>query len=235
MRYLQTGEDGHYAFIHLLLRDTLVYGFSLPRLRNVTFYTSQFTPNPALAIGAIKDKRAFEPLVMLLCDPTGRWLREEAVRGLGRLGDVRALPYLAISLADVTDNLQYSSAVALGDIKHELAILPLIVAMSDVDNLVRNAASLAITRIGKPAVKPLIYALSHPNKYLRTRIAYALGQIGDPQAVSPLTRLLDDKSNLYRFGDDRVCDYVAKALEYIATPEALAAVNKWRAEGSGRE
>jgi hypothetical protein len=70
LHYLKPFEEIYYAFVHMLLRDTLIFEFSLPHLHNHSLYSWGDEPNPAIALGSIRDQRAFEPIFKLVEDIT---------------------------------------------------------------------------------------------------------------------------------------------------------------------
>lgn len=86
------------------------------------------------------------------------------------------------------------------------------------DWTMREAAAVALSRIGEPAVPALIDALRSPNPEMRMQAADTLARIGPgaSQAVPSLTELLDDE-------DVRVRKSAARALGQIG-PKAAEAV-----------
>ena len=101
-------------------------------------------------------------------------------------------------------------------------------ALSDPEKFVRLAAIDALGKIKEQgAVKPLMTTLRDADPDIRWFSAHALGQIAHDEAIPDLILCLDDKANL-SWDPKRVCDVAAEALECIATPEAIAAVAKWR-------
>lgn len=85
----------------------------------------------------------------------------------------------------------------------------------------RVNALVTLIRIGLPAVPKLVEALQHhADINVRWYAAYALGLIGDTSAIAALSAALDD--NIY------VSHNAHRALEMIGTPEARAALDRWR-------
>jgi HEAT repeat protein len=89
------------------------------------------------------------------------------------------------------------AAIELGEIGDSRAVEPLIKALGDKDEYVREAATKALGMIADVrAVEPLIEVLwdedqlVHPSEYVRYYAAEALGNIGDTRAVEPLIKLL---------------------------------------------
>ncbi|MBL8161867.1 MAG: HEAT repeat domain-containing protein, partial [Anaerolineae bacterium] len=219
LHYLQQSSEG-LGFIHLRLRDTLVYDYSLPRLRQHDLYTETYEPNPATALGAIRDGRAFDALLGLIQNAAiDSMLRACAANGLIRLGDTRAVEPLISALADANVGVRLGAAFVLGSLGDARAVQPLIRALADADEDVRRIAADALGQLGDArAVEPLIRALADADEDVRRRAADALGMIGTP-AVEPLITALADE-------DVYVCRSAADALRMIGTPavEPLIAV-----------
>jgi len=259
LQYLQYREDGTYGFIHLLLRDTLVYGFSLPHIRADWLYTDWREPSPALALGAIQDWRSFMPLRKLAEDriiPSVQRLC--VIDGLVRLGDPRVVEALINVLLDNDWTIRSRAAHALGIVGDHRAVEPLMRTLADGEAYVRSSAADALGKLGDPAVEPLTRSLMDSNSNVRSGAADALGKLGDHRAVEPLVRALADREANVRFfaakalgelgnplavkplirtladPDLRIHYIVARALHRIGTQEALAAVANWRARGGDK-
>ena len=80
---------------------------------------------------------------------------------------------------------------------------------------VRDAAGVALTRMGEAAVAPLLARLDGPDVELRLAAASVLGAIGDRRAVVPLAARLADP-------DPNVRAVAAESLGKIGGPEAGA-------------
>jgi len=74
----------------------------------------------------------------------------------------------------------------------QMAVEPLVVALTDEDEQVSNGASAALRRIREPSVQPLIASLAHANDKLRTEVIYLLGLIGGDEVLRALLSLLED-------------------------------------------
>jgi HEAT repeat protein len=101
----------------------------------------------------------------------------------------------------------------------------LIAALRDDDEDIRIMAAVDLMQIGEPAVEPLLAVLRDADAVGRSCAASILGQIGDARAVELLATALYDL-------DVNVCRSAAYALHKIGTPEALAAIEQWRASSS---
>jgi HEAT repeat protein len=196
----------------------------------------------AASLGQIKDATAVEPLIATLKD-TNASVRQMSTYALGQIADPRAVDALIIALKDNDCNVRASAAIALGEVGDSRAVSPLIAALQDRDaearsdaavsrfnrialgTIIANAelsntqspASVALTRIGAPAISPLVAALRDGNPDLRAGAAVTLGYIKDARAVEPLIEAL-------KGSDADLARRAAVALGTIGTA-AAAAVN----------
>jgi HEAT repeat protein len=115
-------------------------------------------------------------------------------------------------LNDRSATARQEAAEALGKMgaPAKPAIAPLIAALGDSDEVVREAAAAALSAFGKEAVSPLADALKHKEAAVRRGAADALGDIGSTAktAVPALRDALQDK-------DAEVRKAVAEALTRI--------------------
>ena len=82
-------------------------------------------------------------------------------------------------------------AQALGRIKDESAVEPLIEFLTQEDSDLRLNAAMALGKIGdRRAVVRLIILLGDENWYVRWHAAEALGNIRDERAVDPLIKVV---------------------------------------------
>jgi HEAT repeat protein len=176
---------------------------------------------------------AVEPLVAALQDPEAR---PAAIKALGEIGDARALePLLAVmkegdrrlrkDTAAVLDKLGWQpdesvAGAAYWVVKREWdkcveigtpAVEPLVAALADGDEDVREAASKALAKIGEPAVEPLVAALKHEHWSAREAAANALGGIADARALEPLVETLQDESRSVRWSAARALGKIGDA------------------------
>ena len=108
-------------------------------------------------------------------------VRKGAVDTLGKIGDARAVEPLIQALKDgVRESPEMDSKLtAMEQINRWREFL--------------RGISIALAKIGEPAVKPLIQTLKEEDEMVRRKVADALGEIGDTRAVEPLTQSLTDK------------------------------------------
>lgn len=89
-----------------------------------------------------------------------------------------------------------TAAEALGELKSQNAIEPLITLLQDNEPQVQIAAIQALGKLGNlQAVQPLLTLLQGNNPDLQNQVVCALGDIGDPRAVEPLIDILEFKRN----------------------------------------
>jgi HEAT repeat protein len=120
-----------------------------------------------------------------------------------------AVNALILALKDNDDEVRKTAAEILGDIEDPRAVVPLIQALGD-RNLysVSYNASLALSKIGKPAIDELCVAIKDSNADVRWRAVQTLGNIGDVRALEPLIISLKDE-------DKTVREWAAEALGKI--------------------
>lgn len=163
------------------------------------------------------------------------WMvRRKAVRELANVELSTALPKLINKLEQDEDSQVRLAAVqVLGGIDNEVVTEGLITALGDSDALVCDAATQALAAQGKKVVGALITALTNSNVNVRGGAVEALAKIGDKSAVQPLTALLTDIAQPW-LAEHRICDLAGRALLSIGTPDARAAVKKWRETPLGK-
>lgn len=115
----------------------------------------------AADIGKLRDKRAFDALIMALSDQNAG-VRNNAAFALGEIGAIEAVPHLiSILKKDTEDWVRKSAAKALGILGSHAAIKPLVEALNDVSLVVRKNVIRSLGKIGGPeAVQALARAAS---------------------------------------------------------------------------
>jgi len=98
----------------------------------------------------------------------------------------------------------------------ELALNPLLRALSDSDSSIRRNAAYALGKMkNKKTVEPLIGIMNKDSDWnVRCNAATALGLIGDKRAVEPLLRVLEDK-------DEHLPRHAIEALGWIRDERAV--------------
>lgn len=163
LRVLAVGETGTLRFVHLLLRDALVYWAALGSIRNDP--DADVRRQAAWVLGEIADPRAVEALITALrSDLRGR-VRGSAAQALGEVADSRAVDPLIVALTDLTVLVRSSAAYSLGKLADLRAVEPLITALrSDPDALVRLRAAGALGRINTPEARAALEAWQKEQK-----------------------------------------------------------------------
>jgi HEAT repeat protein len=154
-------------------------------------------PDPEKRIAAIEalvleQDTASVPLIVELLKDSVTEVRRTAARGLGPIGDLRAVEPLAEFYGVEED------ATAAG------------------------AAQKSLVNLGAASVDPLVRLLRSIRPDVRSGAAYALGRIGSANAVDPLIRLLGDREvkvrrgavfALRQIGDSRGLEAVARLVD----------------------
>jgi len=124
------------------------------------------------------------PTLLALLDRDSAWIRSGALSVLGK-------------------NLRPEDAGR--------ALLPLLAALQDPDDVVRNNALGALGRLRDPrAFDPLVRLLVDPFPRIRIRAALALGELEDPRAVPALIPLLEDPSKPVVRAAERALEQITK-------------------------
>ena len=154
----------------------------------------------------------------------GSWAYESAkdIRALGKLRDPRSIGVLLKALKTRREGPDKLAAaeelVKFGD----AAVKPLVsvlghrsVQIQDGSTArVRDYASEALAKIGKPAFVQVVAALKSEKPSVGAAAALTLGRMGDSRAVKPLLAALGDKGDLRRVA-------AATALGKLADPVAV--------------
>ena len=144
--------------------------------------------------------------------------REYAAAILGNIGDERAVaPLMEMLKSGKTP--RYIYAWALGKLKAEAAIAPLITALGEKNDALQKEATRALIGIGAPAVPALVKGLESPVADVRKYSARALSIIEDKRAEGPLDARLSDE-------DPDVAAAAALALGTAGTEKSIPALIK---------
>jgi HEAT repeat protein len=217
----------------------------------------QVRKQAAIALGQIGGTHAIEALVEAIRDS---WVREAAVVALVKIG-APAVEALSLSLNDNLSLVRINAAKALGQIKDERAIDPLITLLKDTDLGVRIEAAQALEKlgwqpgrdengavywaglqrwercveIGSPALEALLTMLSGSNDWqLRIKVINALGQIGDQGAVEALTAILKQNDwNLSQAAATALGQIGSHLAEFSLRPRIVEALIAALKEGRG--
>lgn len=179
------------------------------------------------ALGLIKDKRAFEPLLIGLEDKDS-FVRKRTAEALGRIGDLRALPYLINLLKDDDEFVKIYAIIALGDLKDIRAIRLL------EDLLLMKTSSISIKEFIKEAIDSIKTSDSYMEhikglqKELKTKMKMDEGK--PEYKIADIKKILEiklDKSKLEKSGrvggvkqkKFSICPYCGHKLIFKETPK----------------
>ncbi|MHA1341978.1 MAG: HEAT repeat domain-containing protein [Promethearchaeota archaeon] len=171
------------------IRDPIAIDALTKALYDSDYYVRQ---SAAWALGKIGDRQAVKPLLNLIKDGGAKIYTSS--------GDATNVN---VSMDNMTDilieegmkyhDVQIRAIQALGELKDETAIQPLINEFNDDEPQIRCAIALSLGKIGnKKAVPALINKLNDRWWYVRRDCAIALGKIGDLSALDALIEKLDD-------------------------------------------
>jgi HEAT repeat protein len=126
-----------------------------------------------MALGKIRDERVLDPLMLQLRSDE---FKDDATNALVELGEP-ALERLVKALKDKDETVRKQAVLALGRIKHNGAVDPLIEMLADADWFTRLTAAAALEAIGDPrgrdAIKPLT---KDPDMVVRMRVERILAK-----------------------------------------------------------
>lgn len=192
---------------------------------------SSNTASPALAraqqiiaLSNSKEPDAPAKLKQALADENW-YVRGEAARALGRLGDKSSGALLLPLLQDENWFVRIAALEAIAAVGTSSDAPPLREALGSPDEYVRARAAATSTAAGNSAVDSLIKALSDKEPLVRRAAAQALGELKATPAVDALSELLKDEDQsirktsaiaLGRIGDKRA----AGAVETAASSNA---------------
>lgn len=174
-------------------------------------------------LGALRDERCIEFLLDTIKQGHEVTLTS-AIEALGRIVSNPTIPkeardgavcFLIDLLKHKDDFVKTSVARALGVIRSEEAIEPLLQLFTDEAVTVRNSAMEALCMIGGVDIEDcLIKILGHRNLYIRRRAIVSLGLVGSPTAIMALVEALPRETTLGRRG-------IFDALKAIGVEQAL--------------
>lgn len=150
----------------------------------------------AVALGQ-QGKNGFALLIELLAasEPDVRFW---AVRGLWANGSPEAVTLLIQVLSDQEEMVRSGTALALGELKAEPAVMELAHLLATDPTESGSHAADALAKIGPPAAPVLIELLSHEQPRVRVRAAKALVPLESKAAIPALFHALDDDSYMVR-------------------------------------
>ena len=149
------------------------------------------------ALGAYKDRQAFDLLVEILRDPDeSKSIRAAAASSLGGLLDKRASEPLFVALEDKNAEVRAQAAKALGEIKEAKAVDKLMARVQDSfeDASVRAESITALGKIEDGRAEDLLIGvLDTETGDLYKRAIDALGKLKGRKAIPKLIEILEDR------------------------------------------
>lgn len=146
------------------------------------------SPDRIPDIDKLKEKRKVKNLIKALTFQDDNWVRINAARALGEIGDSRAVIPLIAALDDET-LVRDAAAKALYEIAGSSAVEPLLEALKDNRESKSKKVIWILGKIGDPrTVEPIIAALDrqYVDIYMYYTIIGALEELGDLRAIEPL-------------------------------------------------
>jgi HEAT repeat protein len=152
-------------------------------------------------------------------------VREQAAKELGKAREAGAVDAL-ISVLQYDDvwSVRKSAAWALGEIRDDRALVPLMRAMSHKDWIIRFKVAEALGKLGdRRAAALLTEALQDENSRVYGEAIWALGEIGAERAVDPLIQAMGNElpairmntaEALGKIGDSRAIDSLIQMLAH---------------------
>lgn len=209
-----------------------------PRDKNANLTNEEI----ATALGALKDKRAVQPLIELADKSKAEYPRVKAVRALGEIGDPAAVDILTkLALEHDEAYMRKNAVLALGDIGDAKATDALIQMMFVEHRGVSfyREASFAIFKLGPVASDALIVTLEGKNeavnKYfektggvkdtaVKAKTSEVLGDLREKKALALITAAFDAAAK----SQDAIVGFkTATALGALGDPASVAVLKPY--------
>jgi HEAT repeat protein len=145
-----------------------------------------------------------------------------------------AAPFLEPLTRDADWAVRAAAVAALGRLGGADAGRTLLAALRDADYKVRAAAAVAVGGLGDPSSGPVLAArlAEEDEPEAACALAAALGALRERQAVSILADLAQSVSGVFQRRAVVVRLAAVRALGAIGTPEARAALERYRDDGT---
>lgn len=166
--------------------------------------------------------RAAVPELCVLVGHSEWMAREQAVIGLGELGDESVVEVLAPLLDDPADWMRQRAADALGKIRGDAALAVLWAQLEHRRFPRIGYVASALARFTPEIIPRLCLAATSDNPDVRYWAAVALGSTGDDRAVATLQRLMADDQGATVF-DGQVSVAAKKGLRTLRRIQAVVA------------
>lgn len=176
-----------------------------------------------LNIDEMKTKRDFEGLFKSLGDKRNAYIRRDAAKALGDMGDAMAMERLISALKDPSRDVRDAVAEAIGKMGGDPRAVETVAGnLKSGKTIEREEAVVALGKIKhKSGVEHLLPALKDQDCFVRQSAAAALGEIGDPGAIEPLTQVLKDEDRDVRRAAVASLGEIGTAAAVVALIAAL--------------
>lgn len=154
------------------------------------------------ALGKIRDPRAVRPLLLAAARKGKMFESHVAIRDISKalmsIGKSSLQPALG-ALRHQHPRVRVAAAATLARLHDRRAIRPLIRALTDSDQKVREWAKVALGQFGRAAIRPLMVALRKHDLHVKGwreevgQTAWALAEVGSPAVPALMRALLDPK------------------------------------------
>jgi len=122
----------------------------------------------------------------------------EAVKALGKIGK-SSVEFLLTALKDSNSEVVIMAIKALGTIRDNKSIKPLVLFLNNKNKRIRLEAANSLSRFNNPWITDyLLTTLKNKNPSVRSTALYALGKLKNPAAVPSLLALLNDTDRSIR-------------------------------------
>ncbi len=139
------------------------------------------------SLAELKASQAVDPLVEIIKQNEDRHIRSCAAEALAEIGDMRSVDLLVASLKDENFLTASRAAYALGYFKNKRVVESLLYALTEYNIPCPAAEALGKIK-DPVSVAPLIDALNNESEGVRNCSAIALGMLGDQRACKPLIK-----------------------------------------------
>jgi len=185
-------------------------------------------PDVVLALGALKDKSAVDPLMAIVKNTDeDQIMRLYAADALGKIGDPKALPVLRDMFAEKSALERQYAASALARFGLDDVFVSLVQGLRDEDAKVRefsaNAMARPLSATQAASAVPILSFKAEMDPVSQVRIASikALGAIGGDTAMAKLLSIYSNNDRPLESREAALGILVTKAL-----PTSLAAIGK---------
>jgi HEAT repeat protein len=187
--------------------------------------------NAAISLGKVGDERHLRPLVELVRHDPVKRVRRAAIRGLGELGNHRAMATLVRALGDEEKDVQDQAVRALGDLSQPETVAEIMAAViSRHDRFTERVADAIWGSICERVernhesypIESLAPLLNDPDERTRVGAARALARHASPAALHLLAPIFQDPNPgvrlavveaLRKAGDRATTGWLATALD----------------------